>query len=97
MVDAVPKELCPRVALLYSHTGRPTSVPQQLLSARLLEGEVSWVPFIQVLGQARERGLLKGVLKPSLGILLQWEPPISYDDYATLLGSDSYKGLNQTT
>jgi transposase len=36
MVDAVVKELSPRFDLLYSHTGRPSIAPEQLLRALLL-------------------------------------------------------------
>lgn len=37
MVETVLQELSPRFTLLYSHTGRPSIPPEQLLRALLLQ------------------------------------------------------------
>ena len=68
MVDRALKELSPRFALLYSHTGRPSIPPEQLLRALLL----------QVLFTVRsERQLMEQL---DYNLLFRWFVGLSMDD-----------------
>jgi transposase len=68
MVDAALKELSPRFALLYSHTGRPSIPPEQLLRALLL----------QVLFTVRsERQLMEQL---DYNLLFRWFVGLGMDD-----------------
>jgi transposase len=67
MVDAVLKELSPRFALLYPHTGRPSMAPETLLRALLL----------QVLYTIRSERLLMEQLDDNL--LFRWFVGLSMD------------------
>jgi transposase len=68
MVDAVFKELSPQFAPLYSHTGRPSIAPEQLLRALLL----------QVLYTVRSERLLMEQLDYNL--LFRWFVGLNMDD-----------------
>jgi transposase len=68
MVDAVLKELSPQFDLLYSHTGRPSMAPEQLLRALLL----------QVLYTIRSERLLMEQLNYNL--LFRWFVGLNMDD-----------------
>jgi transposase len=68
MVDTVLQELSPRFALLYSHTGRPSIPPEQLLRALLL----------QVLYTVRsERQLMEQL---DYNLLFRWFVGLKMDD-----------------
>ena len=68
MVDRALRELSPRFALLYSHTGRPSIPPEQLLRALLL----------QVLFTVRsERQLMQQL---DYNLLFRWFVGLSMDD-----------------
>jgi transposase len=68
LVDAVLKELSPQLATLYSHTGRPSIAPEQLLRALLL----------QVLYTVRSERLLMEQLDYNL--LFRWFVGLNMDD-----------------
>ena len=68
MVDAVLKELSLQFDLLYSHTGRPSIAPEQLLRALLL----------QVLYTVRSERLLMEQLDYNL--LFRWFVGLNMDD-----------------
>jgi transposase len=68
MVDAVLKELSPQFDALYSHTGRPSIAPEQLLRALLL----------QVLYTVRSERLLMEQL--AYNLLFRWFVGLNMDD-----------------
>ena len=68
MVDAVLKELSPQCDALYSHTGRPSIAPEQLLRALLL----------QVLYTVRSERLLMEQL--AYNLLFRWFVGLNRDD-----------------
>ncbi|HWT83935.1 MAG TPA: IS5 family transposase [Candidatus Methylomirabilis sp.] len=68
MVDRALKELSPRFALLYSHTGRPSIPPEQLLRALLLQA------FYSV---RSERQLMEQL---DYNLLFRWFVGLSMDD-----------------
>jgi transposase len=68
MVDQALKELSPRFALLYSHTGRPSIPPEQLLRALLLQA------FYSV---RSERQLMEQL---DYNLLFRWFVGLSMDD-----------------
>jgi transposase len=68
MVDAVLKELSPRFALLYAHTGRPSIAPEPLLRALLL----------QVLYTIRSERLLRE--QRNYNLLFRWFVGLNMDD-----------------
>jgi transposase len=68
LVEAVLKELSPQFALLYSHTGRPSIAPEQLLRALLL----------QVLSTIRSERRLMEQLDDNL--LFRWLVGLNMDD-----------------
>jgi transposase len=68
MVDAALEQLAPRLAALYSHTGRPSVPPEQLLRALLL----------QVFYSVRSEALLMEQLDYNL--LFRWFVGLSMDD-----------------
>jgi transposase len=68
VVDAVLKELSPRFDALYSHTGRPSIAPEQLLRALLL----------QVLYTVRSERLLMEQL--AYNLLFRWFVGLNMDD-----------------
>jgi transposase len=67
-VDQALKELSPRLALLYSHTGRPSIPPEQLLRALLLQA------FYSV---RSERQLMEQL---DYNLLFRWFVGLSMDD-----------------
>ena len=68
MVDQALKDLSPRFALLYSHTGRPSIPPEQLLRALLLQA------FYSV---RSERQLMEQL---DYNLLFRWFVGLSMDD-----------------
>jgi len=68
MVDQALRELSPRFALLYSHTGRPSIPPEQLLRALLLQA------FYSV---RSERQLMEQL---DYNLLFRWFVGLSMDD-----------------
>ena len=68
MVDRALKELSPRFALLYSHTGRPSIPPEQLLRALLLQA------FYSV---RSERQLMEQL---DYNLLFRWFVGLNMDD-----------------
>ena len=68
MVDRALKELSPRFALLYSHTGRPSIPPEQLLRALLLQACYS---------VRSERQLMEQL---DYNLLFRWFVGLSMDD-----------------
>ena len=68
MVDQALKELSPRLTLLYSHTGRPSIPPEQLLRALLLQA------FYSV---RSERQLMEQL---DYNLLFRWFVGLSMDD-----------------
>jgi transposase len=68
MVDQALKDLSPRFALLYSHTGRPSIPPEQLLRALLLQA------FYSV---RSERQLIEQL---DYNLLFRWFVGLSMDD-----------------
>lgn len=68
MVDQALKELSPRFALLYSHTGRPSIPPEQLLRALLVQA------FYSV---RSERQLMEQL---DYNLLFRWFVGLSMDD-----------------
>ncbi len=68
MVDQALKALSPRFALLYSHTGRPSIPPEQLLRALLLQA------FYSV---RRERQLMEQL---DYNLLFRWFVGLNMDD-----------------
>jgi transposase len=68
MVDRALKDLSPRFALLYSHTGRPSIPPEQLLRALLLQAFYSIRSERQVMEQL------------DYNLLFRWFVGLSMDD-----------------
>ena len=68
MVDQALKDLSPRFALLYSHTGRPSIPPEQLLRALLLQA------FYSI---RSERQLMEQL---DYNLLFRWFVGLSMDD-----------------
>ncbi len=75
MVDHALKELSPRFALLYSHTGRPSIPPEQLLRALLLQAFYSVRSERQLMEQLEYNLLFRWFVGLSMDAPI-WDPTV---------------------
>lgn len=75
MVDQALKELSPRFALLYSHTGRPSIPPEQLLRALLLQAVYSVRSERQLMEQLDDNLLFRWFVGLSMDDAI-WDPTV---------------------
>ncbi len=87
MVDHALKDLSPRFALLYSHTGRPSIPPEQLLRALLLQAFYSVRSERQLMEQLDDNLLFRWFVGLSMDDPI-WDPTVFTKNRDRLLQGD---------
>jgi transposase len=87
MADRALKELSPRFALLYSHTGRPSIPPEQLLRALLLQAFYSVRSERQLMEQLDYNLLFRWFIGLNLDEPI-WDPTVFTKNRDRLLAGD---------
>src|SRR5512147_2862830 len=90
MVDQALKGLSPRFALLYSHTGRPSIPPEQLLRALLLQAFYSVRSERQVMEQLDYNLLFRWFVGLSMDEPI-WDPTVFTKNRERLFQGDVFQ------